>query len=119
MLQHTQNTSPTGSELLRVIGVLKNLEIGIPSPVFIYENNSGAIVLAKKGKFTKRAKHIEVAYHFVPDYVAKGIIAVCKVDSGRQLADILTKPLGSEKFEELRTAISIKYCDLLFVKFNC
>lgn len=95
------------SELMPVIGVMKNLRVSFDSPIPIYEDNSGAVVLASKGKFTKRAKHIEVAYNFVADYVAKGLIVVKKVDSKDQLADILTKALSWERFSELRKAVSI------------
>ncbi|KAK7590678.1 hypothetical protein V9T40_002291 [Parthenolecanium corni] len=84
----------TVSELMPIIGVMKNLRVSFKGPIPIYEDNSGAVVLANKGKFTKRAKHIEVAYNFVADYVAKGLIVVRKVDSKDQLADILTKALS-------------------------
>lgn len=96
------------SELLPVLGVLGSLKVAPSGPALVFEDNSGAVVLAQKGKFTKRAKHIEVAYHFVADYVAKGIIRVVKIDSKNQLADILTKALGCEKFTQLRAALSIK-----------
>lgn len=96
------------TELFPVVGVLKNLKVCISGPVPVYEDNSSALILANKGKFTKRGKHIEVAYKFVADYVSKGLIVVHKVDSKSQLADILTKSLGTERFVELRAAVSIK-----------
>lgn len=52
--------------------------------------------------------NIEVAYKFVTDYIAKGFITVSKIDSKKQLADILTKALSAEKFIELRLAVSIR-----------
>ncbi|KAK7590538.1 hypothetical protein V9T40_002151 [Parthenolecanium corni] len=98
----------TVSELFSVVGILANLKVKINKPISIFEDNSSAIVLANKGKFTKKGKHIEVAYKFVTDYILKGFITVLKIDSKRQIADILTKALSAEKFMELRSAASIR-----------
>ncbi len=85
------------TEVLPVIGVIKDLKVFNGNAIPVYKDNSGAVGLASCGKFTKRAKpkHIEVAYKFVSDYVSKGIISIIKVDSTEQLADILTKALGA------------------------
>ncbi len=45
----------------------------------VYDNNLCAVILANKGKFMKRVKHIEVPYKFVADYVSKGLIVVQKL----------------------------------------
>ncbi len=95
------------TEVLPVIGVIKDLKVFDGNVVPVYEDNSGAVGLASRGKFTKRAKHIEVAYKFVYDYISKGIISIIKVHSTEQLADILTKALGAVRFMELRRTISI------------
>lgn len=55
-----------------------------------------------------RCKHIHTRYHFICDCVKKEEIEVDYVRSEEQLADILTKPLGRQKFIELREKIGLK-----------
>ncbi len=39
----------------------------------------------------KRAKHLEVKYHYVQELCARGLVKVVRVGTSNQLADILTK----------------------------
>ncbi|KAK9731590.1 hypothetical protein QE152_g13543 [Popillia japonica] len=73
-----------------------------------YEDNSGAITLAKNGKFSKNSKHIDVSYHFVHDYERKKLIDVQKIHTNDQVADILTKSLGKIKFQKFRILLGLR-----------
>ena len=53
------------SEIRLVKDLLTGFKIKINKPVNMYEDNSGAISIAKYGNFTKKSKYIEVHYHFV------------------------------------------------------
>jgi len=64
------------------------------------KQNSGAISLSKKLIFRPRAKHIESKYHFIRDYVQKGIIVLYFIPIEDQLANIFTKPLVKERFSK-------------------
>ena len=57
-------------------------------------DNQPAITLAKNPVLHDRSKHIDVKYHFLQDCVDGGQIVIKFVETGRQLADILTKSLG-------------------------
>ncbi|GKF08228.1 hypothetical protein Tco_0042452 [Tanacetum coccineum] len=48
-----------------------------------------------------RAKHIDVHYHFIKDQVENGIVELYFVRTEYQLADIFTKPLPRERFNNL------------------
>ncbi|KAK2578108.1 hypothetical protein KPH14_000538, partial [Odynerus spinipes] len=61
-------------EILPIRGILNELEIKLHGPVTIYEDNAGAILLAKNGNFSKNSKHIDISYHFIYDYEKKGLI---------------------------------------------
>ena len=82
------------SEILLIKNLLINFNVEIKKPVNIYEDNSGAVIIAKYGNFTKRSKYIEVHYHFVNQNYEKGLIEIVKVSSEQNIADILTKALG-------------------------
>ena len=48
-------------------------------------------------EFHKRAKHINLLYHYIRETVEKGFIEINYARSHNQLADILTKSLPKEQ----------------------
>ena len=68
----------------------------------IFEDNNGALELAKVPKMRPRTKHIAIKYHHFREHVKNKTVKVVHVDTNEQLADILTKPLSPVKFERLR-----------------
>jgi hypothetical protein len=76
-------------------------------PTTIYEDNNGAIELAKNPKFHNRTKHIDVAYHFTRERVASNELSVIHCPTEEMLADIMTKGLGRIKFEKFRDMLGV------------
>ena len=99
------------SEAVSEIGIindlLSNFNVEIKKPVNVYEDNSGAVIIAKYGNSTKKSKYIEVHYHFVNENYEKGLIDVVKVSSEKNVTDILTKALGRVRFEKLRSLLNL------------
>ena len=93
--------------LMWVKGILGELGIDCSNPTRVYEDNNAALELAKNPVMHSRAKHIDVKFHFVRDEWEKRSINIIKIETKRQLADILTKSLGKERIEELRTTMGI------------
>ena len=60
----------------------------------VFEDNTGAIEIASVPKIRPRTKHINLKYFHFRDYVDGGEIAISKIASEDQRADILTKPLN-------------------------
>ena len=71
-------------------------------------DNQPAIALAKNPVLYDRSKHIDVKFHFLRDCVDGGQIVIEFVETDRQLADILTKPLGRLQLTELKEMISME-----------
>ena len=71
-------------------------------------DNQLAIVLAKNPILHDRSKHIDVKFHFLRDCVDGGQIVIEFIETGRQLADVLTKPLGCLQLTELKEMISME-----------
>jgi hypothetical protein len=59
----------------------------------LFEDNSGAVELAKVPKMRPRTKHINPTYHHFRKYVHEGLIKVVQVSTDNQWADIFTKNL--------------------------
>jgi hypothetical protein len=57
----------------------------------VFEDNSGALELARLPKLDPRTKHINVCYHHFCKHVRKGLIKIFPVDTKDQIADPLTK----------------------------
>jgi hypothetical protein len=67
-----------------------------------FEDNSGALELARLPKLRPRTKHINVVYHHFRDFVRKGLIEICPIKTTEQIGDLLTKPLSQNSFLYLR-----------------
>ena len=71
-------------------------------------DNQPAIALAKNPVLHNQSKHIDVKFHFLRDCVDEGQIVIEFVETGRQLADVLTKPLGRLRLMELKEMIGME-----------
>jgi hypothetical protein len=86
----------------------KGFPIGQGNPKIhckLFEDNSGAIELAKVPKMRPRTKHINVKYHHFREYVSNNEVSIHKIDTSDQPADILTKPLNEVTLERHRNFI--------------
>lgn len=77
---------------------------GTPS---MYVDNQSAIKLAQNPQHHRRSKHIDVRFHSIREKVERGVLKLEYVPSSEQTADILTKPLTSVVFMNLRDGLGL------------
>ena len=70
-----------------------------------YEDNSGALELARLPKLRPRTKHINIKYHHFREHVRNGLIQIYPITTRDQIADIFTKPLSQNQFLKLRKVL--------------
>ena len=70
-----------------------------------FEDNTGALELARIPKIRPRTKHINNVYYHFREAIRQGDIKVFHIDTTKQLADIFTKPMVQNIFKRLRKAI--------------
>lgn len=70
-------------------------------------DNTSTIKLSKNPVFHGRCKHIGVRFHFLRDLLNEGVISLEHCGSLEQVADIFTKPLKREAFENLRSKLGM------------
>jgi hypothetical protein len=72
----------------------------------VFEDNSGALEIARVAKFRPRTKHLNCRLHHFRSYVDDTKeITIHKIDTHAQPADFLTKPLNEETLEKLRPLV--------------
>jgi hypothetical protein len=70
-----------------------------------FEDNEGAIEMARCPKMRPRTKHLNIKYHHFREAVANGEIEIKHIRSKLQIADLLTKALIFKLFDKLRSLI--------------
>ena len=79
-----------------------DLDINVPTTYSkVFEDNQGALTLAKAPAMTPRTKHIALRYHHFREEVRAGHIVIEHISSAKQIADIFTKGLRNN-FVSLR-----------------
>ena len=73
--------------------------------VLILEDKQGTIALAKNPVNHKRAKHIDIRYHFIRSEIEMGRIVLEYCPSADTVADVMTKPATKFKLEKFRSFI--------------
>jgi len=71
----------------------------------VFEDNSGALEIAKVPKMCPRTKHINVKFHHFRDYVDRGEITLHAISTHDQPVDMLTKPLSEPILNQHRATI--------------
>jgi hypothetical protein len=109
--QNTVETSTYGSELVaariateavmdyRYRLYMMGIDTGAPSTLLI--DNQSVVTNTSLPSSSLKKKHNAIAYHRVREAVAAGIVRVGHVRSWVNIADILTKPLGTTEYWNL------------------
>lgn len=94
--------SESAKEATWIRNLLIDLQYSQELPTTIYEDNQSCLNLIKDERLSNRSKHIDTKFHFVKDYIMKGIITCKYCPSEEMLADMLTKPLSGSKLKYFR-----------------
>uniref|UniRef100_A0A6N2K750 Integrase catalytic domain-containing protein n=1 Tax=Salix viminalis TaxID=40686 RepID=A0A6N2K750_SALVM len=76
------------------------------TPMFC--DNMSSISMAKNPVFHQKTRHINRRFHFIREALQEGKISVKFCSSEDQLADIFTKALPKERFNQLRFKLGVK-----------
>ena len=96
-------------ELTWIRMVCKQFDIDVPNAVDVLTDSQSSMKLIKNQKFSNRTKHIDTKYHYVRQLADSGDIALKYCQTDVNIADMLTKPLGSTKIKQLRALAGLDY----------
>jgi hypothetical protein len=93
----------SGSKASREAAFLENMfkELSFKDdvcPIALFGDSKGALSMAMNPKNHNATKHIQLAHHYTREQVEKGSIVLAFVCSAENIADILTKALGTAQF---------------------
>ena len=71
----------------------------------VFEDNLGALAIAKSTKIRPRTKYINTKYWHFREHMEQGKVTIHPVSTKDQIADLLTKPLPESEFERLKQRI--------------
>ena len=114
-LQQTVAASTTEAEYMAAAAVVKEglwmrklfNDLGLDTSILINADNQSAIKLLKNPIFSMRSKHIDVVYHFARERVARGEVSFQYIRTDLMVADALTKPVPTNKFNFCRAAMGV------------
>lgn len=98
--------SDASKEVLWLMKVLGYFDIH-PRPFHIFGDSQGAIHALKNYSYTKHTKHIEIHHDFMRERYALSELNFVHIPGANNPADIFTKALGRQKFEQFRVAMGM------------
>jgi hypothetical protein len=94
------------AEAVRKVKALRDLitELGFacPQPTVIQNDNQSCIAISKSKLSGSKTRHVMVRFHFVREAVQQHEVALEYCPTEVMVADMLTKALPKERFEQLR-----------------
>ncbi|GJX86240.1 ribonuclease H-like domain-containing protein [Tanacetum coccineum] len=91
----------TTCEIMWILKVLKDSDFDKLTHVALCCDNKSVIQIAANPVMHEKTKHFDIDVHLVREKFASGLIIIEKVDLKNQMADILTKALGSAQHTSL------------------
>ncbi|OWZ06002.1 LOW QUALITY PROTEIN: polyprotein [Phytophthora megakarya] len=95
-------------EVLWGRAMLKDMGHEHPEGTQVWEDNQGANALVSNARYDARTKHVDIRHHFIRENVEDGTVKIGYIDTKHQLADMLTKALGTKTLQYLRNASGVK-----------
>jgi len=103
-----KSVANTAAEVLWIRSLLQELRLPLSGPPKVWCDNIGATYLSVNPVFHARTKHVAIDFHFVRELVASKDLEILFVPSADQIADVLTKPLASKRFQCLSYKLNVR-----------
>lgn len=103
-----QALTEAAKEAVWIRGFLKELGYQLNAPTRIYNDNTGAIALARDPVHHSRTKHIAIKHHFIRELLEKHVIVIKHMASEDMPADLLTKSLGATPTRDHRAYLGLQ-----------
>jgi hypothetical protein len=76
--------------------------------IHLYCDNKSVIAMTKNPVYHSRTRHITIKHHFIGEAIEECEVELKFCKSNEQVADIFTKALPNEKFQQFREALGVQ-----------
>jgi hypothetical protein len=97
--------SEAGRDVIWLRRLLSELRCPVTHPTPVYEDNNSAIKWTQDSHAWARSRHIDTSFHAIRQWCDDKHIAVKKVHTSLQLADLLTKALPVAQHAKLSSLV--------------
>ena len=101
------SAAEASAQIVWVRGILEDLRLLEKGPTELVCDSTSAIAIAVNPVNHKRTKHIKRRFHFIREQIEEEEIKMVHCSNKYQIADIFTKPLDRDQFEELRRRMGV------------
>jgi hypothetical protein len=91
--------SKAAKKIKFVIQILLSVGIPVKLLITVWVDNVGGIFMAENMPTSMRTHHVDVRYHFVREFVEDGFIKIIFVRTTENNADIFTKNMTGESYD--------------------
>ena len=91
--------SEAAKEIKFIAQVLISMGLEVRLPIVCRVDNVGAIFMAKNTSTSQRAKHLDLRYRFLTEFIEEGFIKIIFVKTTENISDTFTKNVSSTIYE--------------------
>jgi len=96
-------------ESVWIKGMLQELKLmKADDAIEVFEDNNACISIAENDGVSERVKHIDVKFHYIRDMVKRSEVKLMRIGTKDQIADVMTKALGKEKFKGFKALLGMQ-----------
>ncbi|RVW16345.1 Retrovirus-related Pol polyprotein from transposon RE1 [Vitis vinifera] len=97
----------TAAEVLWLTHLLCDLRVTLTHRPLLLCDNKSAIFLSSNPVSHKRAKHVDLDYHFLRELIVAGTLRIQHIPSHLQLADVFTKSVSRDLYVFFRSKLRV------------
>ena len=94
--------STAAKEIIWIRRLIEGFGLQQNGPTPVHSDSMSAIAMVSNPKSGSKTKHIDTKFHHVKDLVSNKVLKLEYVPTERNVADVLTKPLGKNKLKQFR-----------------
>ena len=95
------------NQLVWLRKILGELSFEQTDPTDLMCDNMADIAISKNSVFHNRTKHMKIKFHAIRQFQTEGELEMKYFPTKEQLADLFTKSLAKDKFEDLRVKVGM------------
>ena len=95
------------SEALFLQSILLEAKLAKKVNMIAYTDSTAGMSMATRFGTGKKTKHVELRFLYVQNLLQMGLLRMAKIDSTRNPADLMTKYVGTDALQRLKSQLGV------------